>query len=73
MWAMSSTKMPTVITFNENFSFVRETFRAHMYGGLSTVLHRHLDLSGGSDSPHEARHTPNGDDLTHATIVDFNS
>ena len=73
MWAISSTAMPTVITFNENFSFIRELFRDHMYGGLSTVLHRHLDLSGGLDSPHAARHTPNGDDLTHATIVDFNA
>ena len=39
----------------------------------TSVYHRHLDLSGRVDSPHAARHTPDGSTLTHAVFLDFNS
>ena len=71
MWALADTNLPAVFTFYEKFSFIRELFRANVIGGLSSVFHRHLDLSGG-DSPFEARHVPNGDKLTHAIFLDFN-
>ena len=73
MWNHADQKLPYVFTFDEKHSHIRALFRANMIGGLSSVFHRHLDLSEGTDSPHEARHVPNGDQLTHAIFLDFNS
>lgn len=73
MWDLSDNSLPRVYTFNEKFSSLREKFRANMIGGLTSVFHRHLDLSGNCSSPFEARHVPNGDRLTHVIFLDFNS
>ena len=74
MWNHANQELPYVFTFNEKFSHIRQKFRDQaLLGGLTTAPHRHIDLSSGSDSPHAARHTPNGDDLTHLTFLDFNS
>ena len=72
MWNHADQTLPYVFTFDEKFTDIRALFRENMIGGLSSVFHRHLDLSGGTDSPFEARHAPNGDPLTYAKIVDFN-
>ena len=71
MWNHADQELPYVFTFNEKFSHVRELFRSNMIGGLSSVFHRHLDLSG-HNSPFEARHVPNGNPLTHTVFLDFN-
>ena len=60
-------------SFTEKFTEIRELFRANQIGGLTNVFHRHFDLTGGSDSPIAARTVPNGDKLTHAIFLDFNS
>ena len=65
---------PLCWTFAEKFSDIRKLIRDKwMIGGLTSVFHKHLDLSGGTDSPLAARTVPNGDPLTHAIFVDFNS
>ena len=72
MWNHASTELPSVVTFNDKFDAIRKKFRDNTIGGLSSVFHRHLDLSGGTTSPFYARHTPNGSPLTHAIFLDFN-
>ena len=71
MWNHADQELPYVFTFNEKFSHIRKKFRSNMIGGLSSVFHRHLDLSG-QNSPFEARHVPNGQPLSHAVFLDFN-
>lgn len=73
MWNHASTDLPAVVTFNDKFDAIRQKFRDNVIGGLSSVYHRHLDLSGGTHSPIQARQTPNGDDFTHVTCIDANS
>ena len=73
MWNHASTELPSVVTFNDKFDAIRQKFRENVIGGLSSVYHRHLDLSGGTQSPIQARQTPNGEALTHATMIDANS
>ena len=62
-------------SFNNKFSEVRQLFRKGKcsVGGLTTVPHRHFDLTGSTDSPLAARTVPNGDDLTECCFVDFNA
>ena len=61
-------------TFPEKFSDIRRMIRDKwMIGGLTSVFHRHLDLTGRTDSPLAARTVPNGDLLTHCIFLDFNS
>lgn len=72
MWNHANDELPFVFTFNQQYSSIRELFRDNLFGGLTSVMHRHLDLSG-TNSPFAARHVPNGDPLTHAHVVDFNS
>ena len=71
MWDMSDSTMPRVYTFNEKSANLRQKFRDNMIGGLTSVFHRHLDLSGDQKSPLQARVVPNGDPLTHAIFLDF--
>ena len=51
----------------------RKDFRTNIIAGLTTFSHRHVDLSGGSSSPHNARHVPNGDPATAVICEDLNS
>ena len=60
-------------TFSTKYSHIRELFRKSMIGGLTNVYHRHLDLTGKTDSPLAARTVPNGDKLSHIVFLDFNS
>ena len=61
-------------SFEERSSKDRQLFRDDgMIGGLTSVPHRHFDLSGGTDSPYAARHVPNGDKLSHVIFLDVNS
>ena len=72
MWNHANQELPYVFTFNEKFSHIRQKFRDQaLIGGLTTVPHRHFDLSGG-ESPLAARIVPNGDELTLVMVVDFN-
>ena len=71
MWNHANDDLPHVFTFNQKYSFIRELFRDNLFGGLTSVMHRHLDLSG-TDSPFAARHVPNGNLLSHVIFLDFN-
>ena len=51
----------------------RKDFRTNIIAGLTTCSHRHVDLSGGTSSPHNARHVPNGDPATAVICEDLNS
>ena len=66
-------ELPFGFTFDNQRDFLRQWFRNTLIGGLSSVYHRHLDLSGETTSPTAARHTPDGALLTHAVFLDFNS
>lgn len=72
MWDMSDPDLPRVYTFNEKSANLRQQFRDNNIGGLTSVFHRHLDLSGDANSPLQARIVPNGDFLTHLIFLDFN-
>ena len=50
---------------------VRSLFRNNAIGGLTTVSHRHVNLSD-DDSPHNSRFAPNGDRFTSVNFWDFN-
>ena len=65
---------PLCWTLPEKFSDIRRMIRDKwMIGGLTSVFHKHLDLTGSTDSPLAARIVPNGDLLTHIIFLDFNS
>lgn len=66
--------MSLIWSFDENAKKERELCRGDgMIGGLTSVQHRHFDLSGGKNSPPAARQVPNGDDLTRCTFLDATS
>ena len=65
--------LPFVQTFNETNDHLRQWFRENLIGGLTSVYHRHLDLSDDNQSPRSARFTPDGSRLTHAEVLDFSS
>ena len=73
MFANVNPELPFGYTFDNQRDELRRWFRQNLIGGLTSVYHRHLDLSGGTSSPHAARHTPDGSALTHAIFLDFNS
>ena len=61
-------------SFDSKSNHIRELFREHGgIGGLTSVSHRHFDLTGGNESPWTARHTPNNEKLTRCTLIDFNA
>ena len=64
-----------VWSFSNKFTDLRELFRKSKssVGGLTSVFHRHFDLTGSSESPLAARTVPNGDPLTHCHLIDYNS
>ena len=64
--------MPYCFSCHSRFPEIRELFRKYFIGGLTTCFCRHVDLSGGSDSPVNARHLPNGDPGTAVTVQDVN-
>ena len=63
--------LPFGFSFDNQRDHIRQWFRSNLIGGLSSVFHRHLDLSGEENSPFAARHTPDGAKLTYAEFVDF--
>ena len=65
--------LPFVQTFNQNNNDLRQWFRENLIGGLTSVYHRHLDLSDDNQSSPSARFTPDGSRLTHACFLDFSS
>ena len=73
MFSNYDCSLPHVVTLDSNNDDIRLLFRKNLIGGLTSVLHRHLDLTGGTSSPHNARHVPNGRPLTHAASWDCNS
>ena len=65
--------LPYVFTFNNDNDDIRRWFRDNLLGGLTTVFHRHMDLTNDNESPPAARVTPDGSPLTSAVFVDANS
>ena len=65
--------LPYVFTFNNGHDDIRRWFRENLLGGLTTVFHRHLDLTNDKESPLAARVTPDGSPLTHVVFADANS
>ena len=65
--------LPYVFTVNNNDDDIRRWFRDNLLGGLTTVFHRHLDLTNDNESPLAARITPDGSPLTAAVFLDANS
>ena len=64
--------LPLCYSFHEKFDQERVEQREGMIGGLTLVLGRHVDLTGGTDSPYNARHVGNGDPITACVFHDFN-
>ena len=65
--------MPYGFSFHPKNDTERKDFRTNIIAGLTTCSHRHVDLSGGTSSPHNARHVPNGDPATAVICEDLNS
>ena len=72
MFANYDETMPLCYTFGEKFDEERADHRDGIVGGLTAVYGRHVDLSGGTDSPLNARTVPNGDDITAVDFHDAN-
>ena len=67
------TSMAYVFTFNNAYDDIRRWFRENLLGGLTTVFHRHLDLTNDHESPLAARVTPDGSLLTSMLGADANA
>lgn len=65
--------LPYCFSFHPKFDEIRKLFHDNKIGGLTSCPARHVDLTGGTDSPHNARHVPNGNKITALTFHDENS
>ena len=72
MFSNYDSSLPLCYSFHEKFDAERVQLRENMIGGLTVVGGRHVDLTGGTDSPHNARHVANGDPITALVFHDFN-
>ena len=70
--ANTHVSMPLCYTFGSKFDEERADHRNGIVGGLTAVYGRHVDLSGGVDSPINARTVPNGDPVTAVDFHDAN-
>ena len=72
MFANYDESMPLCYTFGSKFDDERADHRNGIVGGLTAVYGKHVDLSGGVDSPINARTVPNGDPITAVDFHDAN-
>ena len=72
MFANYDESLPLCFTFAPKHDAERADHREGVVGGLTAVFGRHIDLSGGEDSPASARTVPNGDAITAVVFHDFN-
>ena len=61
---------PLICSFNKDI--IRKDFRGQLYGGLSNVYHRYLNLRDDT-GPLAGRFAPNGDKFSYFCFFDFNS
>ena len=66
-------KKPKTYSVQKDTDHIRKLFRGNIIGGLTNVYHRHLDLSGGTESPESARIAPNGNPYNYCAFFDFNA
>ena len=71
MFRLFDPSLPYCYTFDNQRSHIREQHRLNILGGLSSVYHRHIDLSGNTTGPINSRIAPNGDPYSHVLFVDF--
>jgi len=72
MFRLFDPSLPYCFTFDKQRSHLREQHRRSILGGLSSVYHRHIDLSGDYTGPINSRIAPNGDLFSHVVFLDFN-
>ena len=72
MFQLSDPNLPQCVTFDKKRDHIRKLHRENVIGGLSSVYHRHIDLTGSSTSPRNSRIAPNGDPFSHVIFLDFN-
>ena len=65
--------MPLCFSFHEKFEDIKNLLCETRLGGITSCMARHVDLSGGTDSAHNARHVPNGAPATSVISIDANS
>ena len=73
MFKNYDTDLPYVVTCDSFNDDIRKLFRQNLIGGLSSVFHRHFDLTGDENSPFNARHVPDGTKLSEVRFWDYNS
>lgn len=73
MFRLSDQNLPQCVTFDKKHDHLRVLHRQNVIGGLSSVYHRHIDLTGSSNSPKNSRIAPNGQKFSHVVMLDFNS
>ena len=61
-----------VYSFNEKNNDLRQKVRSETIGGLTTCLHRHVNLYD-ENYPKNSRFAPNGQRFTSCCFFDFNS
>ena len=72
MFQLSDPNLPQCFTFDKKRDHIRKLHRENIIGGLSSVYHRHIDLSGSTTSPQSSRIASNGDPFSHVVFLDFN-
>ena len=71
MFNLYDLKLPYCFTFDKQRKHLRDQHRQNMLGGLSSVYHRHIDLSTDT-SPVNARIGSNQKPFSHVVFLDFN-
>ena len=72
MFQLADMNLPKCFTFDMQRDHIRQLHRDNIIGGLSSVYHRHIDLTGSQSSPKNSQIAPNGAKYSHAIFIDFN-
>ena len=72
MFQLGDPSLPRCFTYDNKRDHIRSLQRDNIIGGLSSVYHRHIDLTRSKTSPINSKIAPNGDEFSHAIFVDFN-
>ena len=72
MFKLADPSLPKCFTFDAKRDHIRQLHRDNVIGGLSSVYHRHIDLTCSQSSPKNSKIAPNGDPYSHVVFLDFN-
>ena len=71
MFQLADLNLPKCFTFDTKRDHIRQLHRDSVIGGLSSVYHRHIDLTFSQSSPKNSKIAPSGDPFIHVVFLDF--